>query len=283
MRAPAGAEGGRAMNRVKLGGAALIAMFFAGMPVAADEDRSKPGQGVVAAPAALGGTPVVPVLPVLDDFDRPDGALGAPWTLQNGDLQVFGNRARGVSGASLATFGGAEGSVAATALVEDGAGTDTSYVALVLEHADLSNSLFFKVQRNGGPSVFDYAACYYGNNGSSWGLGFFALSAPFQSARMTVWVDENRDATIHFSEIDGGAGTQTYVCTAAPESGGAGTGIAGYQSGDTATLDDFGAGAGYVAPITQEIPTLGTLGFALLAAALALLSVYWLRGRHRAA
>ena len=114
-------------------------------------------------------------------------------------------------------------------------GTGLQYAALVLAYADLSNNLFLKIQGSGGS--FTDAACYYGNNGSSFGLGFFSLDLPFAKVHMAVTL-VGTTVTMTFSSIDGGAAIQTYVCGGAPVSGG--IGIGGFAT--RARLDNFSTG-----------------------------------------
>ena len=171
---------------------------------------------------------------LLDDFNRPDGPIGGNWTVQTGEFHVVNNAAQG-GPMALATYDGiASGSVEADVAVT---GTALQYVALVLGYADINNTLFLKVQQQESGGMFDHAACYTGNNGPGFGLGFFRLDAPFSFAHMRADLNEGA-VTITFSNIDGGSGTQTYICEGAPSTGGNGIGIAGYDI-NFGTIDNF--------------------------------------------
>jgi hypothetical protein len=98
------------------------------------------------------------------------------------------------------------------------------------------NNIFIKVQDNDANGAFDNAACYTGNNGAPFGLGFFALSSPFTNAHLQVMVDASRTVTIILTRINGGSGVQTYVCNGAPPAEGKAVGIVGLGSG---ILDSF--------------------------------------------
>ncbi|MBP8910034.1 MAG: hypothetical protein KBI32_00845 [Phycisphaerae bacterium] len=193
---------------------------------------------------------------VLDDFDRPDGSLGPNWTIQNGYFNVVSNTARGGDRA-LATYNG----VTSWALEADVAanGTALQYTGLVLGYADLNNCLFMKVQQQSPYSgQFTHAAFYKGNNGVLFGPGFFDLDYPFTTAHMRVeWVGDT--VTMTFSNIDGGSGTQVYFAHGAPNTGGNGIGICGYDG--YAILDNFAAdlGGGPTIPAPGAI-LLGAIG-----------------------
>jgi len=123
-------------------------------------------------------------------------------------------------------------------------GTALDYSAVLLNvGAAAANNLFIKVQNQDGDNLFEYGACYTGNNSGSFGLGFFSLTQGFNNAHMKA-VRTGTDVTITFSNVDGGSkANQTYVCTGAPAAEGAGIGVAGY-GGAAATIDNFSAGAG---------------------------------------
>ena len=193
---------------------------------------------LLLAISTLGGVVLagVPVTGLLDDFNRADGPIGSSWTEQNGQFSVVSNAVQGGS-LALATFDGATSDTLEADLETATAGLQ--YVALVLAYANLSNNLFLKVQRHSNEAGFNHAACYYGNNGSSFGLGFFNLDSEFTTAHMKVTL-EGTTVTMTFSKIDGGTATQTYVCSGAPATGGAGIGIGGYAN--KARLDNFSAG-----------------------------------------
>ena len=173
---------------------------------------------------------------VADDFNRPDGPIGPLWTVVNGSFSVVGNRADAGSSLSRALLTGAVSSVVEMDIAMTGTGTD--YVAAVLDQGAGASNIFVKVQNNGGTPLFDRVGCYTGNNGPSFGLGFFSLSTPFATAHMRVSVDALRVVTLELTNIDGGAGTQTYVCTGAPPAEGTGAGIGNFAAG-LGFIDNF--------------------------------------------
>jgi hypothetical protein len=143
-------------------------------------------------------------------------------------------------------------------------------VALVLAYADISNNLFLKVQRQSGGEGFNNAACYYGNNGPSFGLGFFSLDSVFATAHMKV---TPKGTTMTFSDIDGGTATQTYVCNDAPATGG--VGIGGYTA--IARLDNFSAGGDPPPVPVPSVPPRALIALAAVFAGLLALRLRYAR------
>lgn len=194
--------------------------------------------------------------PGADSFDRPDGPLGGSWTVQTGTFAISDGRAAGAS-SGLATLDGASADVVQADIAYVGPGVQ--YAGLVLDYLDVANNIFVKVQ---GQGTFTDIGCYYGNNGGGWagGPGFFSLSAPVASAHLTVTLEADRDVQIELSAIDGGTGTQSYTCAAAPVTGGTGVGMSGFAG--AATVDDFVAGAVDTTPptVTCDAPPTFTVG-----------------------
>ena len=124
-------------------------------------------------------------------------------------------------------------------------GTALQYTGLVLDGDGVNANgsfPFLKVQTDSGISSFDFAACYVGNNGSAFGLGFFALSQPFSSAHMRA-SRSGSTVTIEFTNVNGGTlQNQTYVCSGAPTPPGNKIGVVGYAN-NTAQLDNFSDGS----------------------------------------
>jgi N-acetylneuraminic acid mutarotase len=175
---------------------------------------------------------------ILDDFNRANGPIGSNWTVRNGYCNTFINTAV-CGGMGLATFNGAPGDGNAAEADITVMGSSLQYTGLVLNYGAGVNNLFIKVQQ-GAPNAgqFTNAACYLGNNGSSFGLGFFALTSPFSTAHMKV-TRFGSTVTIVFSNIDYGAKpNQIYTCTGAPPPEGTGIGILGYDG--IARVDNFG-------------------------------------------
>jgi len=190
------------------------------------------------APATFGGGRT---LSVLDDFNRADGPIGPNWTVHNGGCNVVSNTATcGSSG--RATFNGAPGDGNVAEIDVACVSTALDYQGLLLDYGAGATNLFLKVQNQSeGQLLFSHAACYTGNNGTGFGLGFFALSSFFATAHMKATRVGN-DVTIEFTNIDGGAQPpQTYVCSGAPAPEGTGIGILGYTGLDR--VDNFGGPA----------------------------------------
>lgn len=123
-------------------------------------------------------------------------------------------------------------------------GTSLQYTGLVLNGDGVNATSphpFLKVQQQGATGSFEYAACYTGNNGGAFGLGFFALSQPFNSAHMRA-SRVGSTVTIEFTNVNGGGlPDQTYVCTGAPAPPGDKIGVLGYAN--IAKIDNFSDGA----------------------------------------
>jgi hypothetical protein len=200
---------------------------------------------------------------ILDDFNRSDSTnMGLNWTEQTGDFSISSNRATGTD-YSLMTFIGAT----SNSVTVDAFPTGTlSYVAIVLGYASLNYNLFLKVQNQGGGTEFNTAAFYLGNNGSDNGAwsqaGFFSLSSPFASARMTATLS-GTTVTLDFDTNFDGVAEQSYSRGSVPLGLGSGIGLGAYGY---ATMDNFSIPG-------QAIPEPGTaalLGSALVALAAAL-------------
>src|SRR5579871_4929385 len=118
---------------------------------------------------------------ILDNFNRPNApTLGPSWTQQAGSDQILNNQATAITNLSLATYNGVTSNTTFVSVYDNG--SDTQYIALVLDYKDINNNFFIKVQNNGDASGFDDYAFYYGNNGG----GLFApLSSTFTSA--LIW------------------------------------------------------------------------------------------------
>jgi hypothetical protein len=218
---------------------------------------------LMPAPAPLTTPPEVPAggnpEAILDDFNRADGPIGPDWTVHNGFCNVSSNAA--VCGnMGRATFNNYVGDGNVAEADVENVGTALQYTGLLLNYGAGSSNLFLKVQNQSGGNQFGHAACYTGNNGGPFGLGFFALSSPFTTAHMRA-TRVGSDVTIEFTNIDGGAQPpQTYVCSGAPAPEGTGIGILGYAG--IARLDNFGVpGGGPVqVVITFDVTVTGGCG-----------------------
>ncbi len=241
----------------KLSTLLILSLLVAMLPLAASAGELVDLTKVQPAPdGAAAWGPDVPAggtLAVLDDFNRADGPIGANWTVHDGYCNVSNNAA--VCGdMARATFNGApgDGNFAEADIADNG--TALQYTGLLLNYGAGNSNLFLKVQNQSGGNQFGNAACYTGNNGAGFGLGFFALSSPFSTAHMSATRVGN-DVTIEFTNVDGGAQPdQTYVCSGAPAPEGTGIGIVGYVG--IARLDNFGGpGGGGGDPDIEVTPT----------------------------
>lgn len=190
---------------------------------------------------------------ILDDFNRPDGPIGGNWSVHAGEFRVVNNAAQG-GPIAFATYNGIESDIVEADIAVTGAALQ--YVGLILGYADIDNTLFIKVQQQEGGGMFDHAACYTGNNGPAFGPGFFRLDAPFSSAHMRADLSDDT-VTITFSNIDGGNGTQTYICAGAPSTGGSGIGIAGYDI-NYGTIDNFAGGPSATQAVSGAVTFIGS-------------------------
>ena len=166
-----------------------------------------------------------------DNFNRANGPLGSNWSVAAGSYAIVSQKAKGTTGNALAIMNYTGGS-RIEADVSLSPGVPSQYSALILDYGIGASNIFIKVQDNGTNGSFNTAGCYLGNNnGGSFGAGFFALSQPFTTAHMVVSVDVARVVTLVFTNIDGGSGTQAYVCGVAPAAEGALVGIGSFQGG----------------------------------------------------
>ncbi len=223
--------------------------LVAGMGLAENvADRSLPEYTGIPMPelapwTGLEGGDLRPV-GVIDDFNRPDGPLGADWTVQASSVSIVNEAATGEN-SGLATHNSATGDHVEFDVEVDPAG-GTQYAAAILNYGGGSTNLFIKIQNNNGPT-FDRLFCYTGNNGSSFSP-YIDVSENFTSARMAVTVEANRDVTIDFTNVDGGAlADQSYICYGAPPAEGPALGIGTYGNGFV-RIDNFGDG-----PIPVEL------------------------------
>ena len=145
---------------------------------------------VALAMAVFAATP----LPAFtDDFNRADSlSLGSNWT-QYGDMGILDNQASSSTRASnYATVNGFSGNYLSTIVSVDAininVGTDVHYVALLFGVASSSESIFVKVQDQGGNGQFNTAFFYYGNNGVDG--TYFLLDSPFQQGRIFAWASD---------------------------------------------------------------------------------------------
>lgn len=192
-----------------------------------DQDRTiQPGtssEGVEWVPALYGN---------LDDFDRLNGSIGTSWNMVAGSISIVDKVAQSplTNVENLAIYPGiGENSLEADIAIQPGGGTQ--YSALVLNYGAGVSNIFIKVQDNNGDGLFDSAACYKGNNGSAFGLGFFGLPSTFSNTHLQIRVDSTRNVFLYFTKINGGTGALTYICSGAPAFEGNALGMGSYGGG----------------------------------------------------
>ena len=211
--------------------------------------------GAQSAPgSSIEGVNVITTPTLLDDFNRADGPIGGNWVVDSGVFNVVSNAARGHT-AGLARYMDTTADLLEADVVASSG--SLGYVALILDIFDTGNNLFLKVQ---GSGIFTNAACYYGNNGNSWGLGYFDLSTNFTTAHMRV-EKVGTTVTMTFSNIDGGTAIQEYICINAPESGGSGIGIGGYEG--NASIDNIAVDAAAPEQEATPVPAISPAGMVL--------------------
>ncbi len=138
-------------------------------------------------------------------------------------------------------------------------GTGIQYTGVVLNGDGVNPDAphpFLKVQQQSATGSFEWAACYLGNNSSAglFGLGFFALSQPFNTAHMRA-TRVGSTVTIDFTNVNGGAlPNQSYECQGAPAPPGGRIGINGLDN--VAKADNFAGGG----PVLDTFSYVGPLG-----------------------
>jgi CSLREA domain-containing protein len=176
---------------------------------------------------------------VLDDFNRADSTnMGANWTETPGgsDLAISNNRAVRVVNNSAMSFNGSTPSDRVCADVYSG-GSALQFGGLYIKYAGFQDNLFVKVQDNDNNG--DYDRIFFSRD-----TGFtynsacsnFAISSPFTSARLTVYLDGTTlkaDIDTNFDNI----ADQNYSCGGVPTRNGTSVGLGIF--GPT-QMDNFG-------------------------------------------
>ena len=135
-----------------------------------------------------------------DDFNRPNGAMGGDWTVQNGAFLISNGKAYSTGGdhhwamhnSASADWRNQKVTVDFLPRVQ---GPNLFYVGVLLGARTDWVGAFLKVQDNNGDGLYDRVFFWYGvNAGSSWGSpGFFNLATPIPSGRMTAYFTGNGD------------------------------------------------------------------------------------------
>jgi hypothetical protein len=213
---------------------------------------------------------------ILDNFDRSNGPINGNWSVQSGNFNIINNAAQGGDYA-FAIFNGMSSNIIEADIEATGSGLQ--YVALVLGYRDINTNYFIKAQdSDGGTPDFNELYCYYGNNRPlpSWTTDSIALSPSFTSAHMRVEYDPNEhNIIITFSNINGGATTQQYICPDAPVTGGSGIGIGSYTI-SRGKVDNFAADLHQV-----SVPTLTEWGILVFTICAGLGAIYHLRRQRK--
>jgi len=135
-----------------------------------------------------------------DDFNRPDGPLGSPWSQISGTDQISGNVVNGAggNGLSLVDAGAFSASydqmtVSADVTLLDNS-TTLTYVALALGHngaTGVNNGVFVKLQRQAAVDGFSHIGFYTGAGSNGVGIvttgtNFQVIANPFRTGRFTI-------------------------------------------------------------------------------------------------
>jgi hypothetical protein len=169
---------------------------------------------------ALVGFGGMPALAFVDDFNRPNSSdLGPNWTQQIGTMGISANQAASAGyGSNYATVNGFSGSYLSTQVSVDAHDINTglAYVALMFGIANDTQSIFVKVQDQGGNGYFNSAFFYYGHQGS--GI-YLSLDTPFRDGRISAWasdadtiwlgIDSNFDSVFEQTYSDTGWSSKT--------------------------------------------------------------------------
>jgi hypothetical protein len=203
------------------------------------------GAGLALAGSALGQWS--------DNFNRPDGPIGPNWNVLSGSFAVQSNQGTSTGSAiqsirhATANAGYASQPMSVDVIC---VGTGLQYVALQSGLGG-SDNLYIKVQSQNALGTFNTFGIYHGSNGGGWGgagTGFFTLTAPFQSARMTVTISNGGDhLQVDFDTDFNGTPDQTYSADGVNLiSGGFGTGW-GIGAYNQSYFDNWNVGP--VAPV----------------------------------
>ena len=180
-------------------------------------------------------------LAAVDNFNRPNGPLGADWTAVSGTWRIENNMARSSTGAAtdLAIYNALQ---TANALVGADVfylgGSRITYAALVSGYTSASNTVFIKVQDNNGNGDFERVFFYFGNNGSPWpgmtGGPSFVDVTPFTQARLWTVLSGN-SITLNIDRDMNGVPEDVLTRGGLPSLGTSG-GLGGYSN---AAFDNF--------------------------------------------
>jgi len=191
-----------------------------------------------------------------DDFNRPDGALGSPWTQISGTDVVGNNAATGTASSNglalvdTSAFSASYDQMTVSAIVSLlDASASLTYVALALGHNGSTvgnNGVFVKLQRQVEGDSFSHIGFYTaagtnGNGITTTGTNFQLLTTSFRTARLTIKMTSATDLytgiDTNFDNVD----DVTYNSTL-----NLGTMVLGTQAGlhtfgTTANIDNFRA------------------------------------------
>jgi hypothetical protein len=214
-----------------------------------------------------------------DNFNRADSAnLGPDWTVigAGSATRVISNRAGNVAGSnnlSLVNAGLFTASYDQTRVQADVFRTATGtigYVALAMGHngaTTTGNGLFIKVQANTTASTgFDFIGMYTGVGSGTTTYWtdppvFFAATAPFSSARMTVWASDPTTINLGIDTDFNGTNEQVYTRHVNLGTITLGNQVGIGVFGTSVAADDFNA---TVVPEPATITVLGIGALALL-------------------
>ena len=160
------------------------------LPPGSDPTLQGPGVGIGSG---SGGSTLLGGSTGFDDFNRPDGSLGADWSVGSGTYEIRSNKFANVGAANgWARYDGAT-SLYEHAIIEfdlEPNPTTLAYNAAVIG-AGGTDMAFTKVQ---GTGTYTNVGFYHGVNGGALGVygGFFTIT-PVTGGRVKVYVTDSGD------------------------------------------------------------------------------------------
>jgi hypothetical protein len=131
-----------------------------------------------------------------DNFNRPDGPIGPDWTAVSGTWAIASNQGMhtgtGVNTVLQHNSASLQYDLSVTTLdIHKIPGNTANAFVAALIGLGGTNTLMVKIQAQAGTDMFSNIGIYRATNGTGWGtypggLPFSVLTAPFQSARMTI-------------------------------------------------------------------------------------------------
>lgn len=206
---------------------------------------------------------VAPAFAFTDNFNRENANnLGPNWTQKVGTMGIEGNQAASWEQyPNYATVNGFSQNYLSTQVSVDAIDINggLAYVALMFGIASDSQSIFVKVQDQGGNGSFNYYAFYYGNNGG--GGKFHLLDTPFDKGRITAWASDVDTFWLGIDSNFDGIYEQTYSYTGwSGYTFGTGVGLGMYGNVRADNFSTEGGGQQVPEPLTALLLGIGLVG-----------------------